>query len=557
MIDRGAYGSTVSDNGVEYFVNELPIFSAVIRDAQMILDAQDKHISPFSRGVVETFEDIFKYVPADGTADQQAIDAVLDTLLENFMGTSEVGALDQAYKTVQDEFMNRLAEFNSLAANLSAVDQQRIRANNDVFSALINVTGKMEKVLFLKGFIYEKAFQAGLDPQDALDAFIARRDELAQQTGDPFAAFTRAMREELDDFLARPGVDPFSEENRNALTERIEDIQNAIRLIEALKRGEVIDPETGATTGMVPIAKAYFERRDLRGNVVGVDTFIDGAAESIAEINSDTFLLVIENIGNRQFRKIQSSFNVTKLTREGRQNEIPRDNPNDNLTHVRITGGLRAVIDYRISESIYTDIYFAREDIDKGMIYLEQDDGEADRFADTARMGRRARLAQGLGIWEKAVANTANVPAYAAWHEFALNMVEQLNGWIALENRNYDFVRKQLAFYLSGAHFITPGRPLLDTARALDAEKERLLNRDMVLLARATEIQIPDLKDRIPVIPIASDDRDIVTISEGRAFLQGRAFGGIATANAYLQQVKQTEAGSGFTAALDRLIANN
>ena len=63
----------------------------------------------------------------------------------------------------------------------------------------------------------------------------------------------------------------------------------------------------------------YFERKDLQENTVGVDQFIRDAELSINEINKDTFLIVVGNFEDPVNRVVVDRYNVTKLTREGKQ----------------------------------------------------------------------------------------------------------------------------------------------------------------------------------------------------------------------------------------------
>jgi len=167
-----------------------------------------------------------------------------------------------------------------------------------------------------------------------------------------------------------------------------------------------------------------------------------------------------------------------------------------------------------------------RDEDENGALYVNEDS-----------IGRLARLLLQAGDWDRiATANETNYPEAAGW---ARRNAAHLREWYNLEKRNEDLLDRQKLFYVSGAHFISPSQ-IIEVARGIEEDKVDLLRIDQQLLQESMTIMVPNLLNRVPVIPIErgpTDDPDLVkTIKESRDHWTARLIE-IDEGKAYMQEV--------------------
>ena len=175
-------------------------------------------------------------------------------------------------------------------------------------------------------------------------------------------------------------------------------------------------------------------------------------------------------------------------------------------------------------------------------------------------MGRLQRLQEGIKRWKiiKAdllgkYATMTNNEKIDTAIEFADEMIKHLNAWYALERDYANYIRDQKLFYATHAHFIWT-KDILPTARRLDERKVALLREGQRLLKISQAIDVPSLKDNVPVTPIKrgpDDDPAVVkTIEESQKYWEQHLVE-IDEGIAYLQEVldasRVTDAAAAYT----------
>ncbi|HQP10397.1 MAG TPA: hypothetical protein PKV41_03325, partial [Candidatus Omnitrophota bacterium] len=282
-------------------------------------------------------------------------------------------------------------------------------------------------------YVYEAAQAQNLTPEE----YLAKQRE----DGDVFANLADEISRRFDGTIPLTGGDAIE-----FLNKEIKAIEEALSRYAEFERGEVRDWITKELVKMLFASDIYFSRTTTSGAKINVDDLIngnlaldiEGINNTIAEITSDTYVLVAKDFDNIDKRQIIDSYNLSKLQRHGESVPAYSD---PNLTLVRIEGGRLGVAAYRKANYFSNSDYFAEKEVNEGMTYSWTDDGEADDFTDTKKMGRLQRLTDSLKMWEMIAANTEGKESYAQWHAFAEAMVAQTAAWLALEQDAAQFMR--------------------------------------------------------------------------------------------------------------------